>query len=186
MMRRREFITLLGGAAAVWPMAAYAQVASRQPLVAYLVGGSKSASDRYFSGFSQGMRELGYVIDRDYALDGRYADGDLARVPSLAEELVRLNPKVIVSGTMAGGSAAKKLTDTIAIISPSLVDPVGFGFAASHARPGGNVTGVLLTVEDLPSKQLALAVEMVPSARSFGVLFNVNNPNNSPQRRNME
>src|SRR5215510_7708984 len=184
-LRRRRFITLLGGAAA-WPISARAQVASRQPLVAYLVGGSKSASDRYFSGFSQGMRELGYVVGRDYALDGRYADGNLALVPSLAEELVRLNPDVIVSGTLTGVTVAKKLTDTIAIISPSLVDPVGLGLAASHARPGGNVTGVLLTVEDLPSKQLALTVEMVPGARKVGVLLNVNNPNNPPQRRNME
>src|SRR5215471_19746094 len=108
-MKRRTFITLLGGAP-TWPLAARAQVASRPPLVAYLVGGSRSAADRYFGGFSQGMRDLGYVIDRDYALDGRYADGDSARIPSLAEELVRLNPKVIVSGTMAGVSAAKKLT----------------------------------------------------------------------------
>jgi len=185
-MRRREFITLLSGAAVAWPLAALGQVASRRPLVAYLVGGSKTAADRYFGGFSQGMRELGYVVNRDYAFDGRYADGDLARVPSLVEELIRLNPDVIVSGTMVGVMAAKKLTDTIPIVSPTLVDPVGFGWAASHARPGGNVTGVLLTVEDLPSKQLALAIEMVPGARKVGVLLNINNPNNPPQRRNME
>ena len=132
------------------------------------------------------MRELGYVAGNNYAFDGRYADGDLARAPALMEELVDLKPDVIVSGTMAGVRAAKKLTDTIPIVSPSLVDPVGFGFAASHARPGGNVTGVLLTVEDLPSKQLALTVELVPGARKVGVLVNVNNPNNPPQRRNME
>jgi putative ABC transport system substrate-binding protein len=184
-LRRRQFITLLGVAAA-WPLATRAQVTSRRPLVAYLVGGSKSAADRYFGGFSQGMRELGYVVGRDYAFDGRYADGDLARVPSLTEELILLNPDVIVSGTMAGVTAAKKFTDTIPVVSPVLVDPVGFGFAASHARPGGNVTGVLLTVEDLPSKQLALTVEMVPGARKVGVLLNINNPNNPPQRRNME
>jgi ABC-type uncharacterized transport system substrate-binding protein len=183
---RREFITLLGGAAAAWPLATRAQVASRRPLVAYLVGGSRSAADRYFGGFSQGMRELGYVAGADYAFDGRYADGDLARAPALVEELVSLKPDVIVSGTMAGVTAAKKLTDAIPIVSPTLVDPVGFGFAASHARPGGNVTGVLLTVEDLPSKQLALAVEIVPGARKVGVLLNVNNPNNPPQRRNLE
>ena len=132
------------------------------------------------------MRELGYVVGSDYVFDGRYADGDLARVPALVEELVRLKPDVIASGTMAGVTAAKKLTDTIPIVSPSLVDPVGFGFAASYARPGGNVTGVLLTVEDLPRKQLALMVELVPGARKVGVLLNVNNPNNLPQRRSME
>jgi len=183
---RRRFLATLGGAAAAWPLATRAQVASKRPLVACLIGGSKVAADRYFGGFSQGMRELGYAADRDYAFDGRYADGDLARVPSLVEELVRLSPDVIVSGTMAGVMATKRLTDTIPIVSPTLVDPVGFGFAASHARPGSNVTGVLLTVEDLPSKQLALAVEMIPGARKVGVVLIINNPNNPPQRRNME
>jgi len=185
-MKRRDFIGGVAVVAALRPVGGIAQVASRRPLVVYLVGGSRSATDRYFGGFSQGMRELGYVAGNNYAFDGRYADGDLARVPALVEELVDLKPDVIVSGTMAGVRAAKKLTDTIPIVSPSLVDPVGFGFAASHARPGGNVTGVLLTVEDLPSKQLALTVELVPGARKVGVLVNVNNPNNPPQRRNME
>jgi putative ABC transport system substrate-binding protein len=185
-VKRREFIGGFAVVAVLRPVGAVAQVASRRPLVVYLVGGSKSAADRYFGGFSQGMRELGYVVGENYAFDGRYADGDLARVPALVEELVDLKPDVIVSGTTAGVAAAKKLTDTIPIVSPSLVDPVGFGFAASHARPGGNVTGVMLTVEDLPSKQLALMVEMVPGARKVGVLVNVNNPNNPPQRRNME
>ena len=185
-MKRREFIGGFAVVAVLRPVGGVAQVASRRPLVVYLVGGSKSATDRYFGGFSRGMREFGYVAGNNYAFDGRYADGDLARAPALMEELVDLKPDVIVSGTMAGVRAAKKLTDTIPIVSPSLVDPVGFGFAASHARPGGNVTGVLLTVEDLPSKQLALTVELVPGARKVGVLVNVNNPNNPPQRRNME
>jgi putative ABC transport system substrate-binding protein len=185
-MRRREFIGGFVVATVLRPSGGLAQVTPRRPLVAYLVGGAQSAADRYFGGFSQGMRELGYVAGSDYVFDGRYADGDLARVPALVEELVRLKPDVIASGTMAGVTAAKKLTDTIPIVSPSLVDPVGFGFAASYARPGGNVTGVLLTVEDLPRKQLALMVELVPGARKVGVLLNVNNPNNLPQRRSME
>ena len=185
-LKRREFIGGFAAVAVLRPVGGVAQVASKRPLVAYLVGGSKSAADRYFGGFLEGMRELGYVAGTDYALDGRYADGDLARAPALVEELIGLKPDVIMSGIMAGVVAAKKLTDTIPIVSPSLVDPVGFGFAASHARPGGNVTGVLLTVEDLPSKQLALTVELVPGARKLGVLVNVKNPNNPPQFRNME
>jgi putative ABC transport system substrate-binding protein len=185
-VRRREFIGGFAVVAVLRPVGGVAQVASKRPLVAYLVGGSKSATDQTLSGFSQGMRELGYVAGTDYAFDGRYADGDLARAPALVEELVSLKPDVIVSGIMAGVVAAKKLTDAIPIVSPSLVDPIGFGFAASYARPGGNVTGVLLTVEDLPSKQLALTVELVPDARKVGVLVNVNNPNNPPQLRNME
>ena len=87
---------------------------------------------------------------------------------------------------MAGVIALKKFTDTIPIVSPILVGPVGFGFARSHARPGGNVTGVLLTVEDLPSKQLALAVEMVPNARKVGLLVNPGNPTHEAQRPSVE
>ena len=101
-MNRRDFIGGVAVVAALRPVGGIAQVASRRPLVVYLVGGSRSATDRYFGGFSQGMRELGYVAGNNYAFDGRYADGDLARAPALMEELVDLKPDVIVSGTMAG------------------------------------------------------------------------------------
>ena len=111
---------------------------------------------------------------------------ELARSPGLAEELLRLKPEVIAVGTMAGVLGFKKLTDTIPIVSPVLIDPVGFGLAASHARPGGNVTGLLLTVEDLPSKQLALAVEMVPGTRKIGLLMNPGNPTHAGRRDALE
>jgi putative ABC transport system substrate-binding protein len=182
---RRYFVSCLGGAAA-WPFAAPAQTPGKRPLIVCLVGGSKAGSERFLGEFSQGMRELGYVEGRDYGFEVRYAEGDITRIPQQAEDLVGLKPDIIVSGTMAGLMATKKLTDTTPIVSLTLIDPVGFGVAASHSRPGGNVTGVLLTVEDLPSKQLALAVEMVPSANKVGVLINVNNPNNPPQLRNVE
>jgi ABC-type uncharacterized transport system substrate-binding protein len=185
-MRRRAFITLLGGAAAAtWRCAAIAQTSAR-PVVACLIGGSKAGSERVYDGFQKGMRELGYVEGQNWILESRYADGNQARAPLLAEELIRLKPNVIVSGTMAGVVALKKLTDTIPVVSPVLIDPVGFGFAGSHARPGGNVTGVLLTVEDLPSKQLALALEMVPGAHKIGLLTNPGNPTHSAQQRNVE
>ena len=179
-MKRREFVTLFGGAFAVGlaprPFTAFAQTSAKRRLVACLVGGTEATTERYFGGFLQGMRELGYVEGGDYGFEVRYAEGDQARSPLLAEELVRLKPDVIVSGTMAGIIAVKKLTDAIPIVSQSLVDPVAFGWAASHARPGGNVTGVLLTVENLPSKQLALAVEMVPGMNKIGLLVNPGNP----------
>ena len=184
-MKRRAFITLLGGATAAWPFAGFAQTPPR-PVVACLIGGSKAGTERFFGGFLQGMRELGYVEGHNWVFESRYADGDQARAPLLAEELVRLKPDVLVSGTMAGVIAFKTLTDTIPIVSPVLIDPVGFGLAASHAQPGGSVTGVLLTVEDLPSKQLALAVEMIPSARKIGLLVNPGNPTHAVQRRNVE
>src|SRR5437870_1784736 len=157
-MRRREFISLLGSTAAVTfcLSKAFAQSTSKRPLVACVVGGSKTVADRFFGGFLQGMRELGYAEGRDYGFEVRYADGDVSRIPLLTEELLRFKPDVLVTGTMAGVIAAKKLTDSIPIVSEVLTDPVCFGVAASHARPGGNVTGVLLTVDDLPTKLLAL------------------------------
>jgi putative ABC transport system substrate-binding protein len=180
---RREFISGFA-ASALQPCAGIAQT-SRRPVVACLIGASRAGVERVFGGFLQGMRELGYVEGQNWTLESRYADGDQARSPLLAEELVRLKPDVVVSGTMAGVVAFKKLTDTIPIVSPTLIDPVGFGLAGSHARPGGNVTGVLLTVEDLPNKQLALAVEMVSGSR-IGLLTNPGNPTHAAQQRNVE
>src|SRR5262249_26871746 len=184
-MRRREFISSFAASLALRPCSGIAQTSPR-PVVACLIGSSRVGSERVFSGFLQGMRELGYMEGQNWTFESRYADGDQARSPLLAEELVRLKPDVIVSGTIAGVVAFKKLTDTIPIVSPVLIDPVGFGWAGSHARPGGNVTGMLLTVEDLPSKQLALAVEMVPGARKVGLLTNPGNPTHAAQRRNLE
>jgi ABC-type uncharacterized transport system substrate-binding protein len=175
-MKRREFLPMLVVGLALRPFSAFAQTSTKRPLIACLVGGSKAATERYFGGFSQGMQELGYVAGRDYGFEVRYAEGDQTRNPLLAEELVRLKPDVIVSGTTAGTIAVKKLTDAIPIVSQGLTDPIGFGWAASHARPGGNVTGMLLSVEDLPSKQLALAVEMVPGVNKIGLLINPGNP----------
>jgi len=184
-MRRRGFICGCAASVALRPFAGFAQ-SSPRPVVACLIGGSKAGTERFFGGFLQGMRELGYVEGHNWTFESRYADGDQARAPLLAEELLRLRPDVLVSGTMAGVIAFKTLTNTIPIVSPVLIDPVGFGLAASHAQPGGTVTGVLLTVEDLPSKQLALAVEMIPSARKIGLLVNPGNPTHAVQRRNVE
>jgi putative tryptophan/tyrosine transport system substrate-binding protein len=122
------------------------------------------------------MRESGYTQGRDYGFEVRYGEGDYAHSPLLAEELIRLKPDILVSGTLSGVIEFKKLTNSIPIVSPSLIDPVGFGWAESHARPGGNVTGVLAIVEDLPSKQLALAAEMVPGVNRIGLLINPANP----------
>src|SRR4029077_2371273 len=123
---RREFMTLLGGAAAVTfcLSKAFAQSPSKRPLVACVVGGSKMVTDRFFGGFLQGMRELGYAEGRDYGFEVRYADGDVNRIPLLTEELLRLKPDVLVQGTMAGVIAARKLTDSIPIVSEVLTYPV--------------------------------------------------------------
>ena len=177
-MRRRQFIALLGGAAAVAsrPLPAFAQTSTKRPLIAAQLGGSKAETDRFFGGFSQGMRELGYVEGQDYGFEVRYADGNVSRIPPLIEELVRMKPDIILSGTTAGVIAAKKLSNTMPIVSGDLINPIEFGWAASYARPGGNVTGVLVTVEDLPTKLLALAVEVIPGAKKIGLMVHSANP----------
>ena len=177
-MRRRQFIALLGGATAVAsrPLPAFAQTSSKRPLIAAQLGGSKAETDRFFGGFFQGMRELGYVEGQDYGFEVRYADGNVSRIPPLIEELVRMKPDIILSGTTAGVIAAKKLSNTMPIVSGDLINPIEFGWAASYARPGGNVTGVLVTVEDLPTKLLALAVEVIPGAKKIGLMVHSANP----------
>jgi putative tryptophan/tyrosine transport system substrate-binding protein len=132
------------------------------------------------------MRELGYAEGVDYGLEVRYADGRYASIPAQMDELVRLKPDIIVSGTMAAALAAKKLTNTVPIVSVTLVDPIGFGMAASQARPGGNVTGVMLMVEDLPTKLLELALETVPGANRIGLLVNPTNPIHPGLQRSLE
>ena len=112
-MRRREFISLLGGgAAAAWAFAARAQQPAKMPIIACLVGGSKAAAERYFGGFPQGMRESGYTQGRDYGFEVRYAEGDYAHTPLLAEEVIRLKPDILVSGTLSGVIEFKKLTNS--------------------------------------------------------------------------
>ena len=192
-MRRRDFIRaitvpVIAGAVdtTLRPGHAFAETSFKRPLIACLVGGSKAAAERYFGGFPRGMRELGYVEGRDYGFEVHYAEGDFSRIPRLTEGLIRLKPDVFVSGTMAGVIAAKKLTNTIPIVSVVLTDPVGFGLAASHARPGGNVTGVLLTVEDLPTKLLTLTRELLPDARKIGLLVNPTNPTQPILRGSVE
>jgi putative ABC transport system substrate-binding protein len=165
------FITLLGGAAA-WPLAARAQQAStKRPIIAMLSGSNAEVHARYKSGFLQGMREFGYVEGQNFELAVRYAEGLDDRNLSLAAELVRLKPDVIVVGSTVAIHAVKQATATIPIASASMVDPIGQGFAASYARPGGQVTGLLWNVDSLPGKQLSFAREVVPRASRVGVLI---------------
>ena len=170
-IKRREFITLLGGAVA-WPLAARAQVSSKRPLVAILFGTTPEASSRLKGGFLQGMREFGYVEGRNFELAERYADGRLDRFAPMAEELVRLKPEVIVTASVGANVAVKQATAAIPIVSAALVDPIGEGWVASHARPGGQMTGMLWNVDTLPGKQLSLAIEVVPGATRIGMLVN--------------
>jgi putative tryptophan/tyrosine transport system substrate-binding protein len=185
-VRRREFITLLGGAAAAWPLAARAQTSMKRPLIAWLSLGERTSSWVFVEAFLQGMREHDYVEERQFDIVYRFADGYIERLPSLAEELVRLNPDVILAPASGPAVAAKKATATIPIVTPALADAVHLGLIASESRPGGNVTGITPYVAGLPAKQMELAREVVPSAAKIGVLANLSDPKAPPQWQELE
>jgi putative tryptophan/tyrosine transport system substrate-binding protein len=185
-VKRREFITLLGGSAVAWPCNGLAQSPPKRPLIGFLGAGSKTAVARYYSGFLLGMRELGYLEGRDYGFEDRYADGDVSRMPSLAEELVRLKPDVIVASATAGALAAKQASTSIPIVGVNLTDPVNFGLVASEARPGTNVTGILSQLEGMAGKQVEIALDLMPGTSKVGVLVDVDNPSNVVQLREVE
>ena len=183
---RRKFLATLGGAAAAWPCNGFAQSPPKRPLIGFLGAGSKTAAARYYSGFLLGMRELGYLEGRDYGFEDRYADGDVSRMPSLAEELVRLKPDVIVASATAGALAAKQASTSIPIVGVNLTDPVNFGLVASEARPGTNVTGILAQLEGMAGKQVEIALDLMPGTSKVGVLVDVDNPSNVVQLREVE
>jgi putative ABC transport system substrate-binding protein len=188
-MRRREFITLLGGTAAssmVWPLAARAQVSTKRPLIAWLSLGAQPATSVFVDAFLQGMRELGYVEGRNFDIMYRFADGYIERLPALAEELVRLHPNVILAPASGPAVAAKRATATITIVTPALADAVHLGLVASDARPRGNVTGITPYVAGLPAKQMELAREVVPGAARIGVLANLTDPKAPAQWQELE
>jgi putative ABC transport system substrate-binding protein len=185
-MKRRAFITLLGGAAAAWPCNGFAQSPPKRPLIGFLAATSKAAGERFYSGFPLGMRDLGYLEGRDYGFEDCYADGDASRLPLLAEELVRLKPDVIVASTTPGVLAVKQAIADIPIVGVNMTDPVTFGLVKSEARPGGNVTGILYRLEGMTEKQVEIALDLIPGASKIGILVDVTNPANMLQRREVE
>src|SRR5499427_556958 len=179
-LRRRAFITLLGGAATAWPLTARAQQAA-MPVVAVLCAGTAQALERYLASFREGMRRLGYVEGSNVRFEFRFADGYLDRLPDLAIELVSLNPRVIVSTPLPAHLAARKATSEIPIVMATGADPVGFGLVASLSHPGGNVTGLANFAETLASKQIDFLREMLSHLARFGLLVNVTNQLHVPQ-----
>jgi putative ABC transport system substrate-binding protein len=171
---------------ALWPGNGLAQTLPKRALIGFLGASSKSTGARYYRGFPQGMSELGYSEGRDYLLEERYADGQVTKLPLLAQQLVALRPDAIVVSNTAAALAARQVTASIPIVCGTFTDPVGMGLVASEARPGGNVTGILLRLDGLTGKQLELALDLVPGATRIGVLVNVNNPSNVVQRRDAE
>jgi putative ABC transport system substrate-binding protein len=171
-MQRREFITLISGAAAAWPLAARAQRAEK-PVIGFLDGRLPDALANRLPGFHRGLREAGYVEGENVTVLYRYAENQIDRLPALADELTRRPVTVIVA---SGGpnviSAAKKATTTIPIVFLSGEDPARLGLVASLARPGGNLTGINFFNRELVGKQLGFLRELVPSANRIAVLVN--------------
>src|SRR5262249_49383295 len=171
--RRREFITLLGGAAA-WPIVARAQQPA-MPVVAYLSAGAPPA--HLLAVFKQSLAEAGFVEGRNVAIEAPSADGQYDRLPALAAELVRRQVAVIVAITANPALAAKEATTTIPIVFNVADDPVELGLVASFSRPGGNATGVSFLFNELVAKHLGLLRELLPRAARIGLLVNPQNAN---------
>ena len=170
MMRRREFITALGGGAVVWPLAARAQQASRIARIGYLDFASPSTSASYIGAFRKGLRNLGYVEGENFQIEFRFAEGDNDSLPGLAIELIRLNVDVIVTYA-TGVPAAQRATSTIPIVMATYSDAVVTGIVASVANPGGNVTGSTFFNPELMAKRLELLKEIATSMARAGVLL---------------
>src|SRR5262245_36108010 len=185
MMRRREFITLLGGAAA-WPRVARAQHPA-MPVVGYLSSGSASSDNARMSGFRQGLSEAGYIEGRNVIVEYRWAENQLDRLHELAAEVVRHQATVIVaiSGN-ATAHAAKTATTTIPIVFLSGSDPVKAGLMASLSRPGGNLTGVSVLGPEMEPKRLGLLHELVPRAVVIAALVNPDGPSTDAQSTDLE
>jgi putative tryptophan/tyrosine transport system substrate-binding protein len=174
--RRREFITLLGGAMVAWPRVARAQQSS-MPVVGFLSPTSPEAVPHFVAALRQGLSETGYVEGRNLEIQYRWARSDNDQLPALAADLVRHQVAVIVASFIRASLAAKAATSTIPIVFTTANDPIQFGLVASLNRPGGNATGISFLTAALGEKRLQLVYELVPTATVVAVLVNPNNAN---------
>jgi putative ABC transport system substrate-binding protein len=170
-MKRREFITIVGGAVAAWPLAARAQQPGKLPTIGLLIPATPAAHGPWFGALVQRLHELGWIEGRTVAIEQRYAEGHSDRYDEIAAEFVRLKVDVIVT-TGPAAQQARRATSVIPIVLPLSGDPVGVGLAASLARPGGNVTGLSIMQPELASKRLELLREVVSNIRRLVIMAN--------------
>ena len=172
-MKRRELITLLGGAAAAaWPLATRAQQPAKLPTIGFLGPNTPSLDSRRVGAFVQRLRELGWIEGRNLAIENRWAEGRTERLAEFAADFVRLKVDVIVTSGTPPVVAAKQATSVIPIVFVAVGDPVGTGLVTSLARPGGNVTGLSIQATDLAGKRLELLHEVVPGLRHLAIMAN--------------
>jgi putative tryptophan/tyrosine transport system substrate-binding protein len=171
-MRRREFITIVGGAVA-WPLSVRAQQAA-MPVVGFMMAGSRLALRDEVTAFEAGLKETGFTEGQNLALEYRFAEGQFDRFPAFASDFVRRQVSVIAASSPQGALAAKRATTAIPVVFSIGADPVEVGLVSSLSHPGGNVTGVYQFTAGLESKRLGLLHEMVPKAEVVGVLVNPN------------
>jgi putative ABC transport system substrate-binding protein len=174
-MRRREFITLLGSAAA-WPLAAHAQQGAKLPTIGFIGAETTSAGGHLFAAFVARLHELGWVDGHNVAIEYRWAEGRNEPLAEFAAEFVRRKVDVIVTGATPPTIAAKQATSIIPIVFAAAGDPIATGLVASLARPGGNITGLSLQQSDIAGKRLELLREVVPGLRRLAIMANSSNP----------
>jgi putative tryptophan/tyrosine transport system substrate-binding protein len=184
-MLRREFITLVGSAAAAWPLAARAQQPA-MPVIGLLGSATASGWARQMSAFHQGLRDSGYVEGRNVVIEARWADNQYDRLPAMATELVQRQVALIVACSTPAASAAKAATATIPIVFTTTSDPVQIGFVASLNHPGGNLTGATMRSVEVGAKLLELLREAIPKAKIIALLVNPTNPQTDTLIRNLQ
>jgi putative ABC transport system substrate-binding protein len=184
-MKRREFITLLGGAVATWPLASRAQQ-SAMPVIGYLNSRSRDTDTLFLAAFHRGLNETGYVEGQNVAIEYRWAEGQYERLRVLATDLVDRRVTVMAATSTPAALAAKAATSTIPIVFTSAADPVEIGLVDSLSRPSGNATGVNIYLSHLGAKRLELLRELVPNAAVIGMLVNPNFPDAESQAKDVE